>query len=365
MRSGFRAALAVFSSTVKTSDFDYHLPRELIAQTPVEPRDHSRLMVVSRADGSIAHRRFYDLPEYLRPGDLMVFNDSRVVPARLYGTRVASKGKVELLLLHRLSPGVWRALVRPGRRMREGSAFEVTGGGGAMKGEVLRVEEDGTRVVGLSGEEWLDRLGVIPLPPYIHQPLEDTERYQTVYARVQGSVAAPTAGLHFTPALLDRIRALGVELAFVTLHVGWDSFRPVKTEDFREHRLHTEWFQVGEEAAAAVNRAKGKCRRIVSVGTTAVRLLEQAALLSGGEDAVSPRGDARIATGSGWADLFIYPGHRFRAVDALLTNFHLPRSTLLMLTSAFAGRELVLRAYREAAERRYRFYSFGDAMMIV
>ena len=342
---------------MKTSDFDYQLPKELIAQAPVEPRDNSRLMVLSRPDGCIQHRSFYDLPQYLRSGDVMVFNDSRVIPARVYGTRAGTGGKVELLLLRRLSPGVWRALVRPGRRMREGDGFEVSGGGRNMQGEVLQVEADGERTVRLSSEEDLDVVGVIPLPPYIHQPLQYPERYQTVYARVAGSVAAPTAGLHFTPPLLERVRALGVELVFVTLHVGWDSFRPVSTQNVSSHQMHSEYWELGSEAAQAVNRARHEGRRVISVGTTAIRLLEHAAGLHGDVDGV-------VAPGSGWADLFIYPGYQFRVVDALLTNFHLPKSTLLMLTSAFAGRELLLDAYRIAADQRYRFYSFGDCMMI-
>ena len=351
---------------MKTSDFFYHLPKELIAQTPMEPRDHSRLMVVSRADGSIQHRRFYDLAEYLLPGDVLVFNDSRVMPARLYATRARKGGKVELLLLHRISPGVWRALVRPGRKMREGDRFEVSGGEDGMRGQVFQVEPDGARVVSLSGEEHLDRLGAVPLPPYIHQPLEDTERYQTVYAREPGSVAAPTAGLHFTLDLLGRVRALGVELVFVTLNVGWDSFRPVKSEDISSHKLHAEHFRVGQEAADAVNKARREGRRVISVGTTSVRLLEQAAALSHGDgEEEGEHPEVKITAMSGWADLFIYPGRRFRIVDALVTNFHLPKSTLLMLTCAFAGRELVLKAYREAAEHRYRFYSFGDCMIIL
>ena len=351
---------------MQTSDFDYHLPKELIAQVPMEPQDHSRLMVVSRDGGSIEHRHFYDLPRYLRPGDVMVFNDSRVIPARLHGTREGTGGRVELLLLGRVSDGMWRALVRPGRRMREGSAFEVSGGGAhKMRGEVVQVEADGARTVRLSGEEHLDEVGVVPLPPYVHQPLDDVERYQTVYARVAGSVAAPTAGLHFTEGLLKQIQALGVETVFVTLHVGWDSFRPVATEEVASHKMHTEYWELGQEAADAVNKARREGRRVISVGTTAVRLLEQAAALAFQGKAKAADSEHKIAAGSGWADLFIYPGFRFRIVDALLTNFHLPRSTLLMLTSAFAGRERVLEAYREAAERRYRFYSFGDAMLIL
>ena len=339
-----------------TGDFDYELPPELIAQTPAEPRDSSRLMVVDRAAGSIEHRRFRDLPDFLREGDVAVFNDSRVFPARLYG-RSASGGKVELLLLRRTEPGVWRALVRPGRRMRAGAVFVVASGGGEVEGEVLDVLEDGSRTVRLSDDGRLDEIGVVPLPPYIREPLADSERYQTVYSRVAGSVAAPTAGLHFTPALLDALRDRGVELVFVTLHVGWDSFRPVSVEDVADHRMHAEQWELGARAAAAISAAKREGRRVVCVGTTAVRLLEQAA-------AVTAAGDDAVAPGDGWASLFIYPGYRFRVIDTLVTNFHLPRSTLLMLTSAFAGRELLLRAYAEAVRERYRFYSFGDAMLI-
>ena len=340
---------------MKTSDFDYELPQELIAQTPMEPRDHSRLMVVSRADDSLQHRHFYDLPQYLNEGDVMVFNDSRVIPARLYGNRL-SGGRIELLLLNRLSPGVWRALVRPGRRMREGIAFEIDGG--EMAGEVIEVEDGGTRVVKLSGEDNLDAVGIMPLPPYIHESLENKERYQTVYSRVRGSIAAPTAGLHFTPDLLNKVRELGVETAFVTLHVGWDSFRPVKSDDISSHEMHSEYWELSQEAADTINRAKQEGRRVISVGTTAVRLLETAA-------AIQVNDDAPLKAGSGWANLFITPGYSFRIVDALVTNFHLPKSTLLMLTSALAGRDLLLSAYHEAVKERYRFYSFGDAMFIV
>ena len=350
---------------MKTSDFDYNLDRERIAQTPIEPRDHSRLMVLSRGEGSIQHRHFYDLPEFLRPDDLLLFNDSRVFPARLYGTRAGTGGRIELLLLHRESPGVWRALVRPGPRMRKGDAFEVAGGGRTVSGEVVEVQSDGSRTVRLSDEEHLDDLGVVPLPPYIHEPLEDTERYQTVYARVAGSVAAPTAGLHFTRHLLDNIRSMGVELVFVTLHIGWDSFRPVTTEDISSHRMHSEYWELGQDAADAINRARREGRRVVVVGTTAVRLLEQAAALSPESGSEEEPDRHEIAAGSGWADLFIYPGYRFRAVDALVTNFHLPRSSLLMLTSAFAGREPLLEAYRLAVEKGYRFYSFGDSMLVL
>ena len=344
---------------LKTSDFDYELPPELIAQAPVEPRDHSRLMVVRRTDGRISHERFYDLPEYLGPGDLLVFNDSRVIPARLYGTSVPSGARIELLLLERLGAGSWRSLVKPGRRMRKGAEFQVAGAGRTVTGRVAAVNDDGSRDVALSDEEHLAEMGIVPLPPYIHEPLTDPERYQTVYSRVAGSVAAPTAGLHFTPGLLDQVRETGAELAFVTLHVGWDSFRTVDSDDIASHAMHSEYWEIGPDAADAINRARTDGRRVISVGTTAVRLLEHAAALHDGSDGNT------VAPGSGRADLFIYPGYEFRVVDALVTNFHLPRSTLLMLTSAFAGRDLVLRAYREAAHLRYRFYSFGDAMLIL
>ncbi len=344
---------------MKTGDFDYELRPELIAQTPIEPRDHSRLMVIRRDGGHIEHRHFFDLLDYLVPGDLLVFNDSRVIPARLYGRRTDTDSEVELLLLHRVSPGLWKSLVKPGRRMREGHTFEVSGKAHVIKGEVVDVLEDGTRTVRLEGEEHLDELGVVPLPPYIHEPMEDTERYQTVYSRVRGSVAAPTAGLHFTPELLDRVTAMGVETAFVTLHVGWDSFRPVKTEEITNHDMHSEYWELSAEAADMINGAKSEGRRVVSVGTTAIRLLEQAAALTKADSG------SFVEPGSGWADLFIYPGYEFQVVDAMVTNFHLPESTLLMLTSALAGRELVLSSYETASREGYRFYSFGDAMLIL
>ena len=343
---------------LRTSDFNFDLPQELIAQRPALVRDHSRLMVVSRSDGSIHHRRFYDLPDYLSPRDLLVLNDSRVFPARLLGRRTPTGGAVEVLLHHPQPSGAWRALVRPGRRMREGASFEVSSGSASIRGRIVAVEPDGSRIVELEGEEHVDALGVTPLPPYVREPLDDPDRYQTVYARHRGSVAAPTAGLHFTPELLDRIRDSGVEVAFVTLHVGWGSFRPVQTEDIDSHEIHSENYELSTESAAAVNTARRDGRRIVVAGTTAVRLLEHAAARCAGPART-------VEGGSGWADLFITPGHSFRAVDALITNFHLPRSTLLMLTCAIGGRDLVLRAYREAVRMRYRFYSFGDAMLIL
>ena len=341
---------------MRTSDFDYRLPDELIAQTPVEPRDHSRLLVLHRDTGRTEHRRFHDLPEYLRAGDVMVFNDSRVFPARLQGRSADTGGQVELLLLHRRRPSIWKPLVKPGPRMRLGAKFEVSGANGAaISGEVIDVESDGSRTVRLSDEDPVHQLGVVPLPAYIHEPLTDEERYQTVYSRVLGSVAAPTAGLHFTEALLDRIRDVGVETVFVTLHVGWDSFRPVQHEDPRLHELDSEHWEITAEVAQVINTARREGRRIISIGTTAVRMLEHAATLGGDP----------LEAGSGWADLMILPGHGFQVVDALVTNFHLPRSTLLMLTSAFAGPEPLLSAYREAIDHRYRFYSFGDAMLLL
>ncbi len=349
---------------LRTSDFDYDLPESLIAQTPMEPRDHSRLMSLCRADGSIGHHRFYELPILLRPGDLMVFNDSRVMPARLRGNRVLperlrvsrdSGGAIELLLLARLSPGIWRAIGRPGRLLRRGSEFVVTGEGGSMRGEVLEIEPEGERIIRLDDEERLHDVGEVPLPPYITETLADSERYQTVYAREEGSAAAPTAGLHFTDELLRLIRSKGAATVFVTLHVGWGTFRPIKNDDPTEHTMHAEYWELSPEAAEAIRSAKAEGRRVISVGTTAVRLLEHAA---------SKSEDGLPNAGSGWADIFITPGYRFKVVDALITNFHLPRSTLLMLTSAISSRDLMMRAYNEAVEQRYRFYSFGDAMFI-
>ena len=369
---------------LRTSDFDYELPESLIAQTPMEPRDHSRLMSLRRADGSIGHHRFYDLPQMLRPGDVMVFNDSRVMPARLRGRRIVparlrdtpdlparlpdtrdlssrlrvsrnSGGAIELLLLSRLSPGVWRAIGRPGRLLRPGFAFEVTGEGGSMHGEVLEIEQGGERIVRLDGEERLHDVGEVPLPPYITETLADSDRYQTVYAREEGSAAAPTAGLHFTDELLRQVRGMGVHTVFVTLHVGWGTFRPVKDDDPTKHTMHAEYWELSSEAADTISHAKIEGRRIISVGTTAVRLLENAATLSS---------DGLPHVGSGWADIFITPGYRFKVVDALITNFHLPRSTLLMLTSAFSSRDMMMSAYAEAVAQHYRFYSFGDAMFI-
>ena len=341
-----------------TSDFDYHLPPELIAQTPMEPRDHSRLLALDRT-GGVSHRAFRDLPSLLAPGDLLVFNDSRVFPARLLGRLADSDREIELLLLSRIGDGLWRTLVKPGRRMRKGVEFVVEGGQGSVRvtGRVLEVEDSGTRIARFDDDSRLHDAGIIPLPPYIRETLDDPERYQTVYSNVEGSAAAPTAGLHFTRRLLSELRDVGVQTAFVTLHVGWDSFRPVKSESAADHEMHSEYWELSESAAAAINRAKSDGRRVISVGTTAVRLLENAAILNLDSDGL-------LKAGSGWVDLFITPGFRFKVIDGLITNFHLPRSTLLMLVSAFAGRDRILSAYRDAVRAEYRFYSFGDAMLI-
>ncbi len=359
---------------MRTSEFNYPLPPELIAQTPAQPRDSSRLLALHRATGKTEHRRFTGILEYLRPGDLMVFNQSRVIPARLFGVRGDNGGRVEFLLLRREAGGVWEALARPGRRLRPGTTVTVTPPGNIppatpLTVEILESRPDGIKAVRLSSEEAIEGMGHTPLPPYIHRPLDDPERYQTVYARQPGSAAAPTAGLHFTPALLSRIRTAGVETAFVTLHVGLDTFRPVQGEDPAAHSIHTERYSLDADTAAALNRARAGGRRTIAVGTTSVRVLEQAAA-----DAAS-EGRSGFRPAEGDAGIYILPGHPFRAVDAMLTNFHLPRSTLLMLVSAFAqhgaggaadsGREMMLEVYAEAVERGYRFYSFGDAMLIL
>ena len=341
---------------MKTSDFDYELPEELIAQTPVEPRDQSRLLVYRRKDQSIEHKHFFDIIDYLNPGDALVINETRVIPARLLGVKEDTGVPVEVLLLRRLSTAEWEALVRPGRRLKPGTRCVF--GDGLLACEILgNVEEIGGRTVRFiyDGvfEEILDRLGEMPLPPYITHKLQDKNRYQTVYAKYDGSAAAPTAGLHFTPQLLEEISRMGVEIAEVTLHVGLGTFRPVKVDDVTKHKMHSEFYQIDEKCAAVINKAKEEGRRIISVGTTSCRTLETAADESG-----------HVHCGSGWTDIFIYPGYRFKAVDALITNFHLPESTLMMLVSALAGRENTMNAYAKAVEERYRFFSFGDAMFI-
>ena len=343
------------NDAMMTKDYWYDLPEELIAQTPLERRDASRLMVMNRETGEISHRHFYDIVEYLHPGDCLVMNDSRVLPARLLGHR-PSGGAVEVLLLRDLGDKCWECLCKPGRKMQVGS--EVIFGNGELTAVVREVQEDGNRIVEFCFEgiflEVLERLGKMPLPPYIKEELADQERYQTVYSREVGSAAAPTAGLHFTEELLNKIREKGVNTAFVTLHVGLGTFRPVKAEQITDHHMHAELCMMSEETAAILNRTKEAGGRIICVGTTSCRTLESLAGEGG-----------RFAAGSKWTDIFIYPGYRFKAMDGLITNFHLPESTLVMLVSAFAGREHVLNAYAEAVKERYRFFSFGDAMCII
>lgn len=346
---------------MKTHDFNYHLPPELIAQTPVEPRDHSRLLVLNRQDQSITHRHFFEITEFLRKGDVMIFNDSRVLPARLKGKRMATGGKAEILLLRRQREGEWQAMVKPARRLLPGERIEITpykpvASGKKIVAEILEMLGSGLRTVHISDESLLVTAGEMPLPPYIHTPLKDQERYQTVYSKKIGSAAAPTAGLHFTPELLQKIGAMGVHCLYTTLHVGLDTFRPVTEEDPRDHIIHKEYGVIPPDAAGEIARAKKEGRRVICVGTTSVRLVEQAAL-------DSPPGE--ILPYNDWVSLFILPGFKFRVTDTLITNFHLPRSSLLMLVTAFAGKEAIIKAYREAIEQKYRFYSFGDAMLIL
>lgn len=341
---------------MKTSDFDYVLPEELIAQTPIEPRDHSRLMVVHRGTGAIEHKHFYDLPQYLRPGDALVINETKVIPARLLGVKEDTGVPVEVLLLRRENATDWEALVRPGRRLKPGATCVF--GDGLLRCTVLEnVAETGGRLVRFQYEgvfeELLDRLGEMPLPPYIHEKLQDQSRYQTVYAKAEGSAAAPTAGLHFTPALLEQVRAMGVTVVPVLLHVGLGTFRPVKEEDVDKHVMHSEYYQVTREAADTLNRIRQAGGRLICVGTTSVRTIETVADDGG-----------IIHPGAGETAIFIKPGVKIKAVDALITNFHLPQSTLLMLVSTFLGREQALAAYELAVKEKYRFFSFGDAMFI-
>lgn len=339
---------------MRVEDFNYDLPAELIAQVPAEPRDHSRLLVVPRAGGPLAHRHFYDLPEYLRSGDVLVINETRVIPARLFGHKETG-AQVEVLLLRPLSDRTWEALVRPGRRLQAGARIIFSD---ELSASVDQVLENGNRVVTFAcdGEfsALLDRLGRVPLPPYITTELADPERYQTVYNRERGSAAAPTAGLHFTPRLLDEVQSLGVSIARLTLHVGIGTFRPVKVEQIEQHVMHEEYYHVSSEAAATINRARAAGGRVIAVGTTSVRTLETVA------DA-----DGNMHEAEGMTGIFIYPGYRYKVVDAMITNFHLPKSTLLMLVSAFTDRERILDAYRVAVAERYRFFSFGDAMLII
>jgi len=341
---------------MKLKDFWYDLPEELIAQSPAEKRDMSRLLVLDRSTGSIEHRLFKDLPGYLAAGDCLVINNTRVLPARLLGEKEKSGGKIEFVLLKRIEADVWEVILKPGKIAKPGSRFVF--GNGLLKAEILSIGEEGNRIVRFfyDGvfEEILDRVGIIPLPPYIHATLEDKERYQTIYSKIEGSAAAPTAGLHFTEAVFDELREKGIKIAELTLHVGLGTFRPVKTENILDHHMHKEHYHISPEACAGINAAKERGNRVVAVGTTSVRVLE-----------TSSTDDGKVLPGEGETDIFIYPGYKFKVVDALVTNFHLPESTLIMLVSAFAGRETVLNAYEEAIRERYRFFSFGDAMLIL
>ncbi len=338
-----------------TKDFYYELPQELIAQTPLEDRTASRLMVVNRTSGEIEHKHFYDIVDRLREGDCLVMNNTRVIPARLYGTKEGSGGKIEFLLLKRLELDKWEVILRPGKKAKPGSRFEF--GDGLLRAEVLEIIEDGNRIVRFEydgvWEELLDKLGEMPLPPYIKEKLTDRERYQTVYSKIEGSAAAPTAGLHFTKELLEKIKAKGVELAYLTLHVGLGTFRPVSVENVEDHLMHTEYYQISAETAEKINRARKRGGRIIAVGTTSVRTLETVA-----DD------DGSLRAASGETSIFIYPGYKFKAVDCLITNFHLPESTLMMLVSAFSTKDIIFNAYKTAVAEKYRFFSFGDAMYI-
>ena len=340
---------------MKTSDFNFDLPQELIAQTPIERRDASRLLVLDKATGAWEHRHFFDLPEYLRSGDCLILNDSRVLPARLLGQRLPGGGACEVLLLIDRGEKTWECLVRPGKHLRKGARLSF--GDGELTAEVTEVLEGGNRLVRFEYDgiflEVLDRLGKMPLPPYIKEELQDRERYQTVYSKVVGSAAAPTAGLHFTEDLLQKVQNEGVNIGYVTLHVGLGTFRPVKEDDITDHLMHSEYCVIPQETADLINTTKKNGGRVICVGTTSCRTLESLAAEYG-----------TMKASAGWTNIFIYPGYRFKVMDALITNFHLPESTLIMLVSALAGRENVLNAYEEAVRERYRFFSFGDAMFI-
>ena len=340
---------------MKTSDFYYDLPQELIAQDPLEDRSASRLMVLDKKTGKIQHHIFKEIVNYLNPGDCLVINDTKVIPARLYGAKVGTDTKIEVLLLKRKENNIWETLVKPGKKAKIGT--KISFGEGLLIGEVVDIVEEGNRLIQFTSEgifeEILDKLGQMPLPPYITHQLKDKNRYQTVYAKHDGSAAAPTAGLHFTPELLEEIRGKGVNIAHVTLHVGLGTFRPVKVEDVTQHHMHSEFYVVEEDQATLINETKKKGGKIISVGTTSLRTLESAST----EDGI-------LKAGSGWTDIFIYPGYRFKIVDRLITNFHLPESTLIMLVSALAGKEHIMAAYEEAVKDKYRFFSFGDAMFI-
>ena len=340
---------------MKTSDFYYELPEELIAQDPLEDRSASRLMILNRENKELSHGHFTDIKSHLKAGDCLVVNDTKVIPARLYGVKEGTGAAIEILLLKRLEKDVWECLVRPGKKARAGT--RISFGEGLLRAEILEVTQDGNRRIRFFWdgifEELLDRLGEMPLPPYIKHRLKDRNRYQTVYARNEGSAAAPTAGLHFTPELLDELQRQGVKLARLTLHVGLGTFRPVKVENVQEHHMHSEYYEIAPDQAAVINDAKKNGGRIIAVGTTSCRTLESASLP-----------DGTLVPGKGWTDIFIYPGYTFKIMDGLITNFHLPESTLLMLVSAFAGRDFIMDAYKTAVEEKYRFFSFGDAMLI-
>ena len=336
-------------------DFDYDLPEELIAQDPLEDRSSSRLMVLDKKTGDIEHKIFRDVVDYLQPGDCLVLNNTKVIPARLFGVKEGTEAKIEILLLKRKENDIWETLVKPGKKCKPG--VKISFGEGLLIGEVLEVVEDGNRLIRFHYdgifEEILDQLGQMPLPPYITHQLKDKNRYQTVYAKYDGSAAAPTAGLHFTPELLQQIRDMGIDIAEVTLHVGLGTFRPVKVDTIEEHHMHSEFYRIEQSEADKINRAKANGHRVIAVGTTSTRTLESAA-----------EEDGTLREKSGWTDIFIYPGYKFKVIDALITNFHLPQSTLVMLVSALAGREHILAAYKKAVEEKYRFFSFGDAMLI-
>jgi len=341
---------------MKLSDFDYNLPLEMIAQHPIEPRDSSRLMVLDRQTCSVEHKHFYDVPGYLNEGDTLVFNNSRVIAARLKGTITGTERNAEALLLKQLAPDTWEALVRPGRKLLPGSSISITGNCDGSQltiiGEIIDRHESGVRVIKFSHPDMLDRLGEMPLPPYIKARLEDRERYQTIYSEIKGSAAAPTAGLHFTPGLLEKLKNKGVNLAFITLHIGLDTFQPVRAEDPTHHQIHSEWGIIDEKTAVLINTTKQEGKRVIAAGTTSVRLLEAASQ------------DGTVKPFAGQVSLFMLPGYQFKMVDAIITNFHLPKSTLLMMISAFAGREFILSCYEKAKSEGYRFFSFGDAMLI-
>lgn len=341
---------------MKVSDFDYYLPEELIAQHPTPVRDQSRLLVYHRESKKIEHKIFCQIKEYLMPGDCLVINDTKVIPARLYGVREDTGAKIELLLLEKKDKDQWQALVKPGKRVKIGSRLVF--GNGILKGQAIDILEDGSRIIEFDYEgifeEILDQIGIMPLPPYIHEKLEEKERYQTVYSKYAGSSAAPTAGLHFTKELLEEIEKMGVKIARITLHVGLGTFRPVKVEDIKEHKMHYETYNVSQEAADTINQCRKNGGRIIAVGTTSTRTLESVADDKG-----------IIHPGSGKTDIFIYPGYTFKGIDGLITNFHLPKSTLIMLVAAFIGKDEVLNVYKKAVEERYRFFSFGDAMLII